>query len=384
MKWRRRLSLSTLHLLLKLGREKPWMAEKPCLKSDAAGLFFTSLEPQQTTLDRQQPVERCRRATTEEDRRFDRLARIYEHEAPPADRVELAFRHRGWWANRQRVKAAMDVGMMPESRRRRFNNCGADCMVEVACDGSHHRLRAVYCGDRFCTPCCNARSRKIASALERWSHELPLSFLTLTLKATSDPLSKTVDRLLASFVKLRATLLWQKAVGGGAYFIEVTRGRRGSHWHVHLHVLFYGRWIDQRELSSSWHRSTGDSYVVDVRRINDRASACRYVAKYATKAIDDGVMKSPDALVEAMIALRGRRMLGTFGGWRGRRLDEDEPEKTEYRQIGKLAFVFHSARAGDEWAIGLLRSLGVQAVGDDRRPWFQPIDQEQSRPPPTS
>jgi hypothetical protein len=142
-----------------------------------------------------------------------------------------------------------------------------------------------------------------------------LRFITLTLKHGVGPLKTQIDRLGTCFTRLRHRKLWQSAVGGGASFVEIKRSKDGRHWHPHLHIVVEGRYLAQSALSADWLAVTGDSYVVDIRMIRDAAKVGSYVVKYASKPLDRSLYANPDWLDEAMIALRGRRLVATFGSW---------------------------------------------------------------------
>ena len=121
-----------------------------------------------------------------------------------------------------------------------------------------------------------------------------------------------------------------KAVGG-VYSVEVTN--KGKGWHVHLHaVLLLDDWIDREELSREWHAITGDSYVLDVRRIGGKADALDQhgqinpalvegfaeVFKYALKFSD---LDHSDRL-HAWDTMREKRLVGSWGAFRGVQVPE--------------------------------------------------------------
>ena len=74
------------------------------------------------------------------------------------------------------------------------------------------------------------------------------------------------------------------------------------------------QWIDQQEFSEYWHSITGDSMVVDVRRVKKEkghgySKAAAEVCKYALKFGDLSVEKT----WEAFKVLKGKRLTGSFG-----------------------------------------------------------------------
>jgi hypothetical protein len=108
---------------------------------------------------------------------------------------------------------------------------------------------------------------------------------------------------------------------------EVKRGAGSGLWHPHLHMVAMSECEpDQAELAREWHAITGDSFIVDVRPIDlaDPASGFLEVFKYALKFSD---MEPPDTF-EAFQVLKGRRLVGSAGLFRGIEIPEqltDEP-----------------------------------------------------------
>lgn len=114
-----------------------------------------------------------------------------------------------------------------------------------------------------------------------------------------------------------------KAAGfaGAVWSYEVTN--IGNGWHPHLHaVVLSRRGIDVLALSQEWHRLTQDSFVVDVRPLQpgqEPAEAFSEVFKYAVKFSD----LSPRDRFEAFCVLRGRRLVGSAGVFRGVEVSEE-------------------------------------------------------------
>ena len=53
---------------------------------------------------------------------------------------------------------------------------------------------------------------------------------------------------------------------GIVYAVEITNKGRGWHPHIHM-VALVDDWIDGKKLSQQWEAITGDSKIVDVRRL---------------------------------------------------------------------------------------------------------------------
>lgn len=110
-------------------------------------------------------------------------------------------------------------------------------------------------------------------------------------------------------------------VQGAIAAYEFTKQEEGD-WHPHIHMLaLLDSYIDQKALSAEWLAITGDSFIVDIRKIKaspnagglDIASAMLEVCKYSLKFHD---MTLPDTW-EAYNVLRGKRLVNPSGLLRG-------------------------------------------------------------------
>ena len=106
--------------------------------------------------------------------------------------------------------------------------------------------------------------------------------------------------------------------------------RKTLEWHPHLHIFgVLEEWIDQESLSQTWHEITGDSMIVDIRRVRKHkqlgyGKAIAEVCKYALKFGDLSVEKT----WEAYMVLKGDRKVGlrlsgSFGLLRGVKMDDE-------------------------------------------------------------
>lgn len=205
--------------------------------------------------------------------------------------------------------------------------------------------------------------------------------ITLTLKAATGGLRQQVDRLLRSFAKLRRHQRWVQAISGGAAFLEITTGSTGDTWHVHLHAICFGCWIPQQWLRSAWHTITGDSFIVDVRAIGrglqGAGRAVSYVTKYASKGLNVCKLRTDEQLDEAMLALKGRRLVIPFGDWHDARLSERRTE-TIWRPFAPLHRILMAAADDDAAAVAVLAQLRPSTACD------RAADADvYGRPPPT-
>lgn len=177
------------------------------------------------------------------------------------------------------------------------------------------------CRDRLCPTCASLRASEIrlrvAHALQKTDS---LRLITLTLRATPGPLREKLDRLHEAFRCVRKTRTWKDHVSGGIAMIEIKLGSGSGEWHPHLHVIATGKYLPQDSLSRLWKEVTGDSSIVDIRKIHERKGAAAYVAKYAAKP--PGLLTwTDDRIREYAEAVAGRRFLVTFGSLHNQTVD---------------------------------------------------------------
>lgn len=281
---------------------------------------------------------------------------------------DVHFRHSGWLHDRRRVYDALRVVFPRSTRVDRFRLCGSNAWVirrvpdpksvalEAEKEGEQYAVVADHCHDRFCRPCSRFRSRTIASNIASYIRNRRFRFLTITIKTTGLTLKQGVDKLYASFAKLRRTKLWGSRVTGGCCTCEVKPKSGENGWHPHLHCIIEGKFLPLKPLRKLWLQVTGDSYIIDISLGKDADDAARYIAKYITKPFNADVIRNPDRLEQAIHALHGRRLVSTFGHWRGQQLTVHRPHGT-WVKVSSLSTMRDAAYAGEPLALQLLTFL---------------------------
>lgn len=299
-------------------------------------------------------------ASTQLDPTHTNPHRVASAQAPTLSSPHLddvTFRHLGWQPDRLRVDRALHDCHGCSTRVERFRTCGSNAYVAIdEADPSHVAVIADYCGDRFCVPCKRAKGRQVGLNVMDHYKGRQLRFITLTLRNSDLPLTQCLDKLYQDFARLRRSKLWRNTVTGGIAFTEVKLGQRSGTWHPHLHVLVTGKFIHQKALSTVWHAITKTSFVVDVRFVKDRNKAVDYVTKYATKGYDTDILRTHDALCEAIRALHGRRLYIKFGDLIGVDLNA-KPDKVAWRYVSTLQDLLTRARRRQQDAVDLLAAL---------------------------
>ncbi|MBW2648426.1 MAG: protein rep [Deltaproteobacteria bacterium] len=185
--------------------------------------------------------------------------------------------------------------------------------ITIVCTGCFHMVRVpVYCGNRFCNVCCGARKKRVRNRIRWLIANRPvvkgtmLKLLTLTLRSEPD-LQQMVKHLLKSFRRLRQRAYFKKTFIGGAFVVELKRGKHG--WHAHIHAVVQAYLVDWERLRDLWKECSRGSTGVDIR--NRSAHTCAwYITKYITKSdLSEGDQ------VLASAALKGCRLFNPFGAW---------------------------------------------------------------------
>jgi Replication protein len=187
---------------------------------------------------------------------------------------------------------------------------------------------AKLCMVHLLCPLCAIRrgSRALKSYLDRWEviraekTSLKPFLVTLTVKDGPDleerfkHLHKSQRELWMRKHRGRGSAL--DGVAGAVWSYEIKRGKGSGLWHPHLHMIALAEnQPDADLLASEWHNITGDSFIVDVRPIqqDDPAEGFMEVFKYAVKFSD----QPPADTLQAWLTLRGKRLLGSAGCFRG-------------------------------------------------------------------
>lgn len=123
------------------------------------------------------------------------------------------------------------------------------------------------CGDRTC-PLCRRKwygyhFRTLSDVMSSWK-EVRIMELTLKNISDNDFSKESVKYLRRSFSRLIHRKYFKNRIKGGFYFIHITNIGQG--FHLHMHVVYEGEYIDQRKLSQAWREITKDSYIVYIRR----------------------------------------------------------------------------------------------------------------------
>ena len=276
------------------------------------------------------------------------------------DRYGRACRHRHASNKRDGIAAALALAGESPARVNRFKYCGAFAWVwRHKNETDRYRIKCLKCHDRFCTQCCYERGRMYARAIADQCVEGRTRFITLTLRHCNQPLVDQLDKLYSSFRRLRQRKCWRSTQEKSIAFTEISFNLEKQQYHVHLHILSVGSFLNQKTLSDAWVSITGDSFIVDVRRISSARQAAQYVCKYACKGISANVLLESNRAAEVITALRGRRLIIGCGDWKKIEPERDTLVRSDWEQVGTLGNIMQKAAFGDEPCQFILMRLGI-------------------------
>ena len=192
--------------------------------------------------------------------------------------------------------------------------------------------------------------RERAERLLKNDPELRLSYAVLTvvnrpdLRERFEHLQKQARLLLArrraaesvgrghrQFAYAQASSL--AAAVAGAYSFEVKRGANSREWHPHLNLLLLSKsLVQEAALQREWQTLTGDSWIVYCRPRPAEVGTFVEIFKYALKFSD----LTPADTWEVYQRLKGRRLQGSFGGFRG--LKREKPSATTEESSWSLLY----------------------------------------------
>ena len=177
--------------------------------------------------------------------------------------------------------------------------------------------------------------------LKRKNPKLSIYYVVLTVKNGTD-LSERYNHLEKSLKKLTArrrdALVAKKGskskkyalnsvfanVSAGAYSIEVKKGENSKEWHPHANLLLLSEdRILESEIKAEWKKITKDSKIAYCQvKDDDDKTVFVEIFKYALKFSEMGF----DDNFTAWDSLRGRRLMGTFGDFRGLDIEKEDTE----------------------------------------------------------
>ena len=264
----------------------------------------------------------------------------------------VAFSPKELRVRRRVVDALHACKTFKGNRLTRYLDCCSVPMLAIGTNGQPVVTTSI-CRERLCPRCNRGRAASTAERVSQIALRMDAPrFITLTIKHNAgETLDAVTDRLFDGFRRLRLDKRWKQRVKGGVWTYEVTRGTNGEQWHAHLHILADGDYYPQQELSIDWAKATNGSMIVDIRRVDSRGAAAKYITKYIAKGCDVEQWSTAEIL-EFAIGIYRRRTMGTFGTAFRRVTDDEATEESgiAVSNIIGVQRVIDAAENGNEHA----------------------------------
>lgn len=253
------------------------------------------------------------------------------------DTVQKISQKEDWRNERDDLDKAFKAGVAKDLRTAGFSKqadrvggCGVVMGRKVCTGCADGTLHTSQCGQyHLCPTCARIKSQRLKIELGRhvkgvkqWrGHRW--KFITLTVKTLPGQWAAALRVCVDSFSKV-----WKRQlrVPGAGAFRSVEFGPLNGN--IHVHVLYYGPYINQGKLAKAWERYTGGSYRIKIKAVREDkgkgklidpqheiafADAIEEVAKYSTKMGEVG----PKKLVQFWASIKGSHMTQRYGVLRG-------------------------------------------------------------------
>ena len=209
----------------------------------------------------------------------------------------------------------------------RARTCGAWMGIKT-CTNNHHVGVTAFCNNhKRCRRCARADARKQSEKLylvakhllKRQQVGYSLKMLTVTIRNSGNVLAD-VATIKRCWPKLYRSM-FKSNFSAARSRLEIGPDNKT----VHAHILIYCRFIDVKAISAKWQELTGDSKIVDIRKVETNSDkklrlACKEVCKYITdldKWIKQhGIDEACNQIADLTLRLKGERFGETYGNFR--------------------------------------------------------------------
>ncbi len=209
------------------------------------------------------------------------------------------------------LEATSGIPLVKESQRRKLRRKDLHDWYE-ADEGVGWVEQKFPCHCGLTRACALCRGRWVKVARERilaWFEPRKNHAKFLTLTSTYVAKIEQLTELMDKAVEL-CSWHWKKNFVLIGEFLE-----KGDLWYCNLHAIVVGDYVPQKQISAEWMGLTGDSYVVDIRKVKpeEKRFAIAYITKYLTKPLENMARQEPRRVVEATKGLYHRRLLRAHG-----------------------------------------------------------------------
>jgi hypothetical protein len=273
---------------------------------------------------------------------------------------------------RRRVADVLIANGMPK-RAGRFMECSRFGYC-LACEGQEtHKFFAVdRCDFRFCPNCA---PRMFLQLHEKHSPILShvgahprrgfmLREITLTSVNTGTLTSQQIKKFNQD-VKRTLKQLMRGVEGWGAIWSDEVGH---NNLNLHAHVLFYGPYIEQRQLAEVWHAVSGHQVVWIKKAARSGTKALLYLLKYVSKP----PANDPELIGQLEVAFYGCRRVHAVGLFYNFKPQETCQSKQDCKQCprcgAKLRRILGTYRIED-LAVQGVPFIGAYSRHKERKAW---------------
>jgi hypothetical protein len=194
------------------------------------------------------------------------------------------------------------------------------------CDRGHRFVRPEEsCGHRICAHCSRQRSQELIANTEAICvGKTDLRYIVFAERNCKDV--NTGRKLLwKALTRLRRSVWWNVRVKGFIAVEEITYNAKEDTFHPHLNVLYEGDYIPFEELRQMWWKATeGRGQTAHIQKAD--AGTIKELLKYVTKIAD--FIGHPAALDKFLLAVKGARMVRTYGTFRAVKIPDENRART--------------------------------------------------------
>jgi len=274
--------------------------------------------------------------------------------------VPQSLRLGGGQIDRQGTMGQSLVSLGLPSIKADLNNCGSYLLFHHFYTIDEIKLAAICsCKRHLICPLCAVRraAKSVKAYMERYEvlqNQYPKAkpyLVTFTVKDGPNLIERfdhltghlrdywAQRRKAVSSSCKHAPVEANKALGGVGSF-EVKKGKGSGEWHPHAHWIWLCEQApDAEKIQQEWYARTGDSFIVDVTPFHDTQETAggflevfKYALKFSSMTCSDNW--------EAFLALRTRRLVSSFGIFRGVEVPEQETDEICFDDLPYYELVF--------------------------------------------
>lgn len=254
------------------------------------------------------------------------------------------------------IKKLYDMGYPIDSLNSMLN-CGKSSGFVIGQCNCQQKLISLehHCDLRVCPNCGGRRKKRLRRRFLPFLYNCKIDrtnslyFLTISPKNYTD-LNHGLTHIRKSFAKWRRHKYIKERVKAGFFVIE-TKQKKDHTWNIHLHVVVYGRRLDNvirgrcnecgqnrmkfdkdskkfycssskcnsfnvfvkrdSKLNVLWRQSSGHNGHIDISRLNSVSSTLNYMLKYVSSNKED--FQTLDGLAQYIMHSKGKRLVSSFG-----------------------------------------------------------------------